>query len=533
MSEAAVPSALAHLTFNNLPQGWIWTPLAPLIEKIEAGKSFQCEERPPAPDEYGVVKVSAVTWGTYNEAESKTVIDPDRVKPAYLVQTGDFLFSRANTIQLVGACVIAGSTTRRLMLSDKILRLVFTCDVKNWVLWFLRSSLGRKQIEALSTGNQESMRNIGQRRIAEIRIPLPPPAVRSSIQSKIDELFSRIDEGEQALRQVEKLVERYRQSVLKAAVTGELTRDWRETRKRAGEPVESGAALLARILKARRAAWEAAELKKMQAKGKTPTDDRWKQKYKEPEPPDTADLPELPKGWVWASIEQLVSEFGNGLSRKPAESPPGLPILRISAVRLMSVDASDVRYYVQKIGEVMNGFKVLKGDLLFTRYNGSKALVGVSGVYDADAPVLHPDKLIKARVVDRELVLPSFLAIACNAGEGWKHISSWVKTSAGQHGIAGSDIKRTPIPLPPRVEQERVSASVERCTESSASMRAAGAAEARRSAALRQSILKAAFSGQLVPQDPNDEPAEKLLERIAAGRAVAAPVSRKRTKNTA
>src|SRR5690606_19347072 len=94
-------------------------------------------------------------------------------------------------------------------------------------------------------------------------IPLPPTSEQKRIVSRIDELFSRIDEGERALEQVSKLVERYRQSLLKAAVTGELTRDWREARKAAGQPIESGEALLTRILTARREAWEQAELAKM------------------------------------------------------------------------------------------------------------------------------------------------------------------------------------------------------------------------------------------------------------------------------
>src|SRR5690349_7972366 len=86
--------------------GWRETTLGAILTAIEAGKSFQCEERPPNPSETGVVKVSAVTWGTYNEEESKTCTDATRVDEGYFILPGDFLFSRANTIQLVGACVI-------------------------------------------------------------------------------------------------------------------------------------------------------------------------------------------------------------------------------------------------------------------------------------------------------------------------------------------------------------------------------------------------------------------------------------------
>jgi type I restriction enzyme S subunit len=508
---------------GDVPRGWILAPLSQLGVWSSGGTPSRKN-----PDNFG----GPVPWLKIGDLPDGPVLTTEEslTERGLAASSANWLPPNTLLVAMYGASIgKLGITTFRCTTNQAVAACIPHAGVD---LRYLFAALALEKKRLIDKGQGGAQPNISQTILKVHEVPIAPANEQRRIVSKIDELFSRIDEGEAALARVEKLVERYRQSVLKAAVTGELTREWRAARKRAGEPVESGEVPLARILKARRAAWETAELAKLTAKGKLPTDDRWKQKYQEPAPPDTTDLPALPEGWVWASMEQLVSEFGNGLSRKPAECPPGLPILRISAVRSMSVDASDIRYYVQTSGEVLDGFKVLKGDLLFTRYNGSKALVGVSGVYEADRPVLHPDKLIKARVVKPSLVLPSFLAIACNAGEGWKHISSWVKTSAGQHGIAGSDIKRTPIPLPPRIEQERICALVERCSETSASMWAAGAAEARRSAALRQSILKAAFSGQLVPQDPHDEPAAKLLERIAAER-VAAPAIRKRKKKSA
>lgn len=154
---------------SELPGGWVRAPLGDLLRGIETGKSFKCDERPPEDGEVGVVKVSAVSWGHYQEQESKTCIDPARVNAALFVTSGDFLFSRANTIELVGACVIAGEVHRRVMLSDKILRLQFADERhKPWALQWLRSHAGRAQIESLSTGNQESMRNIGQDKVRQI-----------------------------------------------------------------------------------------------------------------------------------------------------------------------------------------------------------------------------------------------------------------------------------------------------------------------------------------------------------------------------
>ena len=164
-------------TDHGLPASWELAPLADLLTGIETGKSFKCDERPPTPDEVGVLKVSAVSWGEFQEQESKTCTTTDRINPSLYIQPGDFLFSRANTVELVGACVIAKQVSLRIMLSDKILRFQFVSEsMKPWMLNLLRSRQGRFQIEALASGNQESMRNIGQERIGQILVPLPPAA---------------------------------------------------------------------------------------------------------------------------------------------------------------------------------------------------------------------------------------------------------------------------------------------------------------------------------------------------------------------
>ena len=178
------PAAIDDLP--DLPEGWCWAAAGELIEGIQAGASFTCEERPPVGDEVGVAKVSAVTWGRYDEGESKTCRDSDRVDAALFVRPGDFLFSRANTIDLVGACVISQNVSRRIMLSDKILRFSVTSGCADLLLWALRSPWGRREIEGLSTGNQLSMRNIGQERIREIRVPLPPLEEAAEIVRRLD-----------------------------------------------------------------------------------------------------------------------------------------------------------------------------------------------------------------------------------------------------------------------------------------------------------------------------------------------------------
>lgn len=205
------------------PSGWTRTNLGTVLTTIEAGKSFKCEERLPNIHEIGVVKVSAVTWGTYNEEESKTCLDPDRIETRYFVKPGDFLFSRANTIQLVGRCVIAKKVTRKVMLSDKILRFHFNDTVvPHWVLYWLRSDIGRKEIERLSTGNQESMRNIGQERIRHISFALPGLEEQHAIVVEVERRLSVIEKLEASVEANLTRADRLRQSILRQAFSGRL-----------------------------------------------------------------------------------------------------------------------------------------------------------------------------------------------------------------------------------------------------------------------------------------------------------------------
>ncbi|MGL5141237.1 MAG: hypothetical protein ACRC69_07555, partial [Acinetobacter baumannii] len=208
-----------------LPEGWIWASLDMLLENIKAGKSFRCEERPPKEDEIGVVKVSAVSWGEYNELESKTCIDATKINPDYYIKENDFLMSRANTIQLVGACVISRDVTLTNMLSDKILRLDFILDsliFKNWFLHIMRSKIGRQQIEESATGNQESMKNISQDSIKKISVPLPPTDEIKFLIKELSEKFNAIKETSNLLAMNFDNLVQQRKNILKDAFTGKL-----------------------------------------------------------------------------------------------------------------------------------------------------------------------------------------------------------------------------------------------------------------------------------------------------------------------
>ncbi|MCR9099843.1 MAG: restriction endonuclease subunit S [bacterium] len=233
---------------NSIDKEWSITQLDEVIDGIQAGKSFRCDERPPSMDEVGILKVSAVTWGEFNELESKTVVDESRINIDYFVEEGDFLMSRANTIELVGNAVIVKNVKRKLMLSDKTLRISFNEDVSSYyVLYYLRSHSGRLQIEKLSTGNQASMRNIGQKRIRQIELPMPEVREQHQIVQEIESRLSVCDQLEKDIEANLKRAERLRQSLLQKAFAGELLTEAELQACRAAPDWEPAERLLARI----------------------------------------------------------------------------------------------------------------------------------------------------------------------------------------------------------------------------------------------------------------------------------------------
>jgi type I restriction enzyme S subunit len=195
------------------------------------------------------------------------------------------------------------------------------------------------------------------------------------------------------------------------------------------------------------------------------------------------------------------------------------------------VSFTDLRYVPVDLGEVKN-YLLQDGDLLFTRYNGSRDFVGVCGqVHNLRGQLIYPDKLIRARV-HMDYVLPGFLEVYFASKVGRVIIERKAKTTAGQYGISGGDLKSVPIVLPPLAEQQQIVAEVERCLSVADEVERTVDASLKQAERLRQSILRQAFAGKLVPQDPGDEPAERLLERIRAGRGedvVGARHSRKRS----
>lgn len=196
--------------------------LGDLLDRIEAGKSFGGPGRPAEHDEWGVIKVSAMTWGAFRAGENK-VVPAELVDPRWEVKSRDLLLSRANTTEHVGAPVLVRDTRPRLILSDKSLRLVVKHDVdKEWLLYALAAPATRQQISAVATGTSDSMRNISQEKLRAVQLRVPDPDRQPGIAEEIAALLSRIDRLDASVADAWRKSESLRSSILARAFRGEL-----------------------------------------------------------------------------------------------------------------------------------------------------------------------------------------------------------------------------------------------------------------------------------------------------------------------
>ncbi len=340
--------------------------------------------------------------------------------------------------------------------------------------------------------------------LADYPFPLPPLPEQRRIVAEIEKQFTRLDASVAALKRVQANLKRYRASVLKAACEGRLVPTEAELARAEGREYEPADRLLKRILAERRARWEAQGNRRG--------------KYKEPVAPDTSGLPELPEGWVWSTVEQLSSRIEYGTSTKASSVPSGIPVLRMGNIQDGELIFSDLKYLESDHPESQKTI-LSHGDLLFNRTNSAE-LVGKSAVYKD----WHPKACFASYLIRVSFLLdiaPDYVCTFINSRHGRAYIAQVRNQQVGQANVNGTKLAAMPIPLPPLAEQRRIVAEVERRLSVIQQTEATVEASLSRAERIRQSILKQAFSGKLVPQDPNDEPASVLLERIRVEREAA------------
>ena len=356
-------------------------------------------------------------------------------------------------------------------------------------------------VTRLNTGDRP---RVDFSQFADHAFPLPPLAEQRRIVAEIETQFTRLDASVSALRRAQANLKRYRASVLKAACEGRLVPTEAELARSEGRDYEPAGVLLECILAERRARWES----QVKRRGK----------YKEPSAPDASAQPELPEGWVWATLSQL-SELKGGVTKgqryKDEQSLREIPYLRVVNVQRGFFDLKQIST-IETTQENIEQLRLVPGDILFTE-GGDRDKLGRGWVWKGEIEdCIHQNHVFRARPSCNS-VIPEFVSWWGNSF-GQDFFSRFGKQTTNLASINLTVLSQFPIPLPPLAEQRRIVADVERRLSVVQQTEATVEASLARAERLRQSILKQAFSGKVVPQDPDDEPASALLERIKAER---------------
>ena len=374
----------------------------------------------------------------------------------------------------------------------------------DFICYYLQQDSFRDYLATNASGVGGSLMRVRDATFANYPVPLPPLPEQHRIVAEIEKQFTRLDASVAALKRVQANLKRYRASVLKAACEGKLVPTEAELAYAEGHDYEPANQLLERILSERRAHWESREKRRG--------------RYKEPSYPDTSALSELPKGWVWATLSQI-SDLKGGATKgrrfRAGESLTEVPYLRVANVQRGYLDLSELKT-IEVTQEVADQLALVPGDILFTE-GGDRDKLGRGWVWKGELDgCIHQNHIFRSRLLLTEMH-PEFVSWWGNSfGQTFFEHSG--KQTTNLASINLSVLSSFPVPLPPLAEQRRIVAEVERRLSVIQQAEATVEANLTRAERLRQSILKQAFSGKLVPQDRNDEPASALLERIRVER---------------
>ena len=380
-------------------------------------------------------------------------------------------------------------------------------------------------------GTGSTFKSITKGFVEDLEFDLPPLLEQHRIVARIEELFSELDKGIESLKTARAQLKVYRQAVLKHAFEGKLTAQWRKENK---DKLEKPEQLLARIRQERSARYERQlqewriAVKEWEGKGKP---GRKPLKPKKPleiagVPDDViANLPRLPKSWIWGRLGGLTCGVQYGTAAKSAQAG-SVPVLRMGNIQNAKFDWADL-VYTSDDDEIME-YLLRDGDVLFNRTN-SPDLVGKTAIYGGKRPAIFAGYLIRVNHI-RTFADSQYVNLFLNSHVARKYGNSVKTDGVNQSNINGTKLSNYPFPCCLIEEQREVASILEKMLSLVDEMETDIIQELQKADALRQSILTKAFAGQLVAQDPNDEPASVLLDRIKAEKASKSRESTKRTR---
>jgi len=473
-----------------LPKGWVWTSLKDVCLDPQYGWTTSADSN----GTLKLLRTTDITAGHIDWHQVPFCKDEPASRQKYLLSDGDIVISRAGSVgysSLINEppeCVFASYLIRFKPLIDNKYLLYFTKNPSYW------DSISEKSLGI-------AIPNVNASKLKQIIIPLPPLPEQQRIVAKIEELFTKLDAGTETMKKIRLQIKSYRQSVLKSAFEGKLTAEWRESHKGELEPASE---LLERIK---------AERKKVG-------------KYKELPPLDSTELPELPEEWVWTRVGEIGQVISGNTPKNVDEYNccGEIPYFRISD---MNTEGNE-KYMVNcKVKLSQSGIDKLKlhpqniGTVIFPKRGGAistnkKRILAKLSTYDLNTMGISPV------IIEHMLLYYWMLSIDLTTLSDGSNVPQ----------INHSDIEPLAFPLPPLPEQQKIIEEIERHFSIADKIETTIEQSLKQAERLRQSILKRAFEGKLVPQDPSDEPAEKLLERIKAEKAQnQTQLKRRRTSN--
>ncbi|MBA7611752.1 Type-1 restriction enzyme EcoKI specificity protein [subsurface metagenome] len=458
----------ANNSLTQPPQGWVWTRLLEISEIIlgqSPPSSTYNDEGNGLPFyqgklEFGDVYPIARKWCS---------------SPKKIAEKGDILISVRAPVGPTNICPDKSCIGRGLAAIRP-----FDGIESHFILYLLRAF--ENVLAGKGTGT--TFNAITGDQLRTFSIALPPLLEQRRIVAKIEELFTRLDAGVDALNKIKLQLKQYRQAVLKHAFEGKLTEEWREAYKAEMKPVP---VLLERIK----------EERKKNVKGK----------LKELPRMDTSGLPELPEGWVWTRLGDIAQVItGNTPSKKDPENyGKDIPFAKPPELNDCVITSSEDNLS-QKGAAIA---RVLPPDAVLV------SCIGILGKTGINKVTVAFNQQINAAVF-YEGVLPKYGFYYSQTLRNWLY---GVASATTLPIVNKSRFELAPVPLAPLPEQHKIVEEIDRCFSVADAIEKDVGQSIKQGDRLRQAILKRAFVGKVVPQDPNDEPAEKLLERVMAEKA--------------